>query len=145
MMADTFGPRVERRMPRPDGETILLVEDDAAVREFVAAVLKRDGYSVLKARHSAEALAFNFEFPGTIDLLLTDLCMPPHINGRCLAQAIRESRPGIPVLYISGYVDDSQVEKELIAGLSRFLPKPFSPDALSSCVRQALLRPAASA
>ena len=54
MMADTFGPRVERRMPRPDGETILLVEDDAAVREFVAAVLKRDGYSVLKARHGLQ-------------------------------------------------------------------------------------------
>lgn len=145
MLADAGGPRMDRRKPNPDGETILLVEDDSAVREFVAAVLKRDGYSVLKARHSAEALAFSEEYPGSIDLLLTDLCMPPHINGRRLAQAIRGSRPGIPVLYISGFVDDSNVELELAAGLSRFLPKPFSPDALSSCVRQALLRPTASA
>ena len=144
-MADAAGLKSINRKLNPAGETILLVEDDAAVREFVAAVLKRDGYAVLKARHSSEALTFNDEFTGPIDLLLTDLCMPPHINGRRLAQAIREARPGIPVLYISGFVDDANLHQELASGQSRFLPKPFSPDALSECVRQALLRPATSA
>lgn len=121
--------------------TILLVEDDSVVRELVARQLQRAGYSVLKARHSDEALHFNGEFDGPIHLLLTDLCMAPHMNGRKLAERIRPSRPGMRVLYISGFVDDDIVVDEIEHGMANFLPKPFTPDILLESVRLALIQP----
>src|SRR5689334_10231622 len=106
---DSLDPISARKAHAAGSRTVLLVEDEASVRELVAAILTRAGFSVLKARHSAEALHFNHEYDGSIHLLLTDLCMTPHINGRQLAGLVRHTRPGIPVLYISGYVDDEQM------------------------------------
>lgn len=142
---DFLEPLSGRKAQATGSRTILLAEDEAAVRELVAAVLTRSGFHVLKARHSAEALHFNNEFDGSIHLLLTDICMAPHINGRQLAGLVRHNRPGIPVLYISGYVDDQQVVHELNQGLARFLPKPFSPDALLATVRLAMEQSLATA
>ena len=120
--------------------TVLVVEDEGVVRDLVAGILKAQGFAVLKARHSTEALCFCEEYPGTIQLLLTDLCMPPHMNGRMLAGVIRATRPGVPVVYMSGFVDDDQVVGEIQGGLAHFLPKPFSPESLMATVRSALAR-----
>ena len=102
------------------------------------AVLQREGYGVIKARQSTEALLFNVEFPGEIHLLLTDMCMAPHVNGRRLAEQVRAARPGIAVLYMSGFVDDPEMAREVADGSAVFLPKPFRPDTLMGSVRMAL-------
>lgn len=118
--------------------TVLLVEDDSIVRELVAHVLQSEGYFVLKARHSAEALYYCGEYAGPLHLLLTDFCMAPHMNGRQLAGTIRLSRPDIPVLYMSGAVDDEVLVQEVETGMAYFLPKPFNPHFLLECVRRAM-------
>lgn len=140
MPASVLGSGPLRRALSAGSSTVLLVEDEAAVRELVASLLQREGYAVIKARHSTEALLFNLEFTGDIHLLLTDLCMAPHANGRRLAEQVRASRPGIAVLYMSGFVDDPEMGRELQAGTALFLPKPFRPDVLVQTVRLALSR-----
>lgn len=122
--------------------TVLVVEDEGMVRDLVTGILQTHGFLVLKARQSTEALCFSDEFPGTIHLLLTDLCMPPHANGRMLAGRIRAARPGTPVVYMSGFVDDDHVVGEIQEGLAFFLPKPFSPESLLATVRLALAKSA---
>lgn len=141
MLAIDNGALTQKRPPPPHPQTILLAEDDSVVRELVARQLQRAGYSVLKARHSDEAIQFNRDFDGPIHLLLTDLCMAPHRNGRELAGLIRPTRPGMRVLYISGFVDDDVVVDEIEHGLANFLPKPFTPDILLESVRMALVLP----
>lgn len=126
-----------------ESPTVLVVEDEGMVRNLVCGILQAHGYGVLKARQSIEALRFSEEFPGTIHLVLTDICMPPHLNGRILAGRIRASRPGTPVVYMSGFVDDDRVAEEIQGGQAHFLPKPFSPEALLSTVQQALAKAAA--
>lgn len=128
----------ESRTRRSQQTTVLVVEDDPGVRELVAAVLKRSGYLVLKARHSTEALHFHQEYDGSIHLLVTDLSMEPHLNGLQLAGLFRHGRPGIPVLYISGYVDDDRLMQEVENGQALFLSKPFTTDSLLETVRLAL-------
>jgi DNA-binding response OmpR family regulator len=129
------GPR------KPGGDktqTILVVEDDTPIREMISFLLEAQGYSVLKARHSREALFFENEFAGDIHLLLTDFCMRPYANGHELARQIRVNRPGIRVMYISGFVEDNSLQHELETEEAVFLAKPFSPNALLACVRKML-------
>lgn len=145
MPASVLGPRPPRRPLSAGSRTVLLVEDETPVRELVAAILQREGYAIIKARHSTEAALFNQEFPGEIHLLLTDLCMSPHPNGRQLAVQVRASRPGIAVLYISGFADDPEMAREVAKGAALFLPKPFRPEALVHSVRLALSRLAPAA
>lgn len=140
MPAGAAGAKPPKRALSTGSQTVLLVEDESMVRELVASVLQSGGYTVIKARHSTEALYFNGEFDGPVHLLLTDLCMSPHLNGRRLAELVRISRPGIPVLYMSGYVDDEEVFREVQNDKALFLSKPFSPDALLTTVRRALSR-----
>lgn len=118
--------------------TILVVDDDASVRDLVTYLLEMDGYKVLKAKHSQEALLFEEEFSGPIHLLLTDFCMRPHPNGCELANRVRHHRPGIPVLYMSGYVEDDSLQQDLESSQAAFLSKPFSPSGLLECVRKML-------
>ncbi|MDB5105496.1 MAG: sensory box histidine kinase/response regulator [Fibrobacteres bacterium] len=117
---------------------VLVVDDDESVRELMATILELDGYKVLRARHSEEALLMNRGFPGTIHLLLTDFCMKPHQNGFELARQVRQSRPGIRVIYTSGYVEQDVIQEEIESETSLFLAKPFSPHFLIGCVRKAL-------
>ena len=88
------------------GEIILLVEDDDVVRNLARRVLGDHGYSVVEARHGEEALAMSELHKGPIHLLLTDVVMPK-MSGRQLAQNLERLRPDIPVLYMSGYTDDT--------------------------------------
>jgi PAS domain S-box-containing protein len=122
--------------PRSRGAgTILLVEDEDDVRGFVSAALADLGYRVLVARHGAEALALAQREP-TLDLLVTDVVMPG-LGGPEVAQGLRRDRPGLRVLYISGYApasDDASAEPPL----APLLRKPFTLDALARQVREAM-------
>jgi two-component system, cell cycle sensor histidine kinase and response regulator CckA len=131
-------PAASRRpAAKPGHETILLVEDDAAVRRSIHRILAAFGYQVLEAANGNEALRVSSGHIGAVDLLLTDLVMPG-LNGREVARQVREQRPNLPVLFISGYdrghLPDGTKEE---AGLIVFR-KPFTGSALASKVREVL-------
>jgi CheY-like chemotaxis protein len=115
-------------------ETILLVEDDAALREMVRETLEASGYRVIEADGSAQAEA-RAEV-GAIDLVLSDVVMPGG-GGRELLEALRRRRPAIRCLFMSGYSDEALGPRGLAAG-SRILTKPFSTQALLHAVRESL-------
>ncbi len=121
-------------------ETILLVEDDESVRELNGDVLRENGYLVLDARHAGEALVVAERHPGPIHLLLTDVVMP-HMNGRELAERAASLRPNMKVLFVSGYMEDGALRRDLLDEHVNFLQKPFSPGKLTRKVR-AVLGPA---
>lgn len=117
--------------------TILLAEDEYAVRALCRRVLEGAGYEVLEAADGAAAVALAQAHAGPIDLLLTDVVMPG-ISGRESADAITAICPDIRVLYMSGYTDDDILRHGVLRGLVSFLPKPFTPGALLERVREAL-------
>jgi CheY-like chemotaxis protein len=118
-------------------ETILFAEDDEVLRALGARVLARFGYKVLVARTGKEALQIVAEHSGTIDLIATDVVMP-EMNGRQLVEKVIEARPGIRVLFMSGYTDDEVMRRGVIEGQTAFLQKPFTPDLLAQKVREVL-------
>ncbi len=119
------------------GETILLVEDAQRVRAVVREILEMTGYTVLEARHGAEAVEVATRHAGPIHLLVTDVVMP-QMSGRELAQRLATLRPDLKVLYMSGYTDDAIVRHGVLASGIAFLSKPFTPDALALKVRELL-------
>ncbi len=118
-------------------ETILLVEDEEAVRELARDILEANGYAVLEARHGDEALAICERHSEAIHLMLTDVVMPG-MNGRELAERLARLRPETKVLYMSGYTDNAIVLHGVLNGRAVFLQKPFTPDALARKVREVL-------
>jgi len=126
----------DRRPARPAGgkETILVVEDEGAVRGLIRTVLMRAGYEVLVANGGDEAVRLSESHTGHIHLLLTDMVMPG-TRGDDLARRLAASRPNLHVLLMSGYTD--QTVGELAAEVA-FLQKPFTPSALAQAVRRAL-------
>ena len=126
---------VARQLP-PSGETILLVEDERPVRALAALTLRGSGYTVLEAASGEEAIEV-FKTSGPIDLLLTDVVMPG-MNGRELADALRELEPELRLMYMSGYTDDARVRHGVAADHAEFLQKPFEVDDLLLKVRQVL-------
>ena len=118
------------------GGTILVVEDSAQLRELFRDVLELHGYNVLDAPNGRAALEVAAGFAGTIDLLLTDVIMP-EMNGRELADHLTASRPGIKVMFASGYSADDLVRHGVEAGMA-YMQKPFSPEALAQKVRDVL-------
>ena len=126
--------------PRADDrgfETVLLVEDDGAVRALMADVLRRRGYNVLAAADGFQALRIADAHGGAIQLLVTDVVMRK-MSGVDVAKAVREMRPDLRVLYVSGYAADPAITTE--SADHTFLLKPFTPDALARKVR-AILTP----
>ena len=116
------------------GETILVAEDEDALRDVVQRVLTRNGYTVLAAASGREALALLQEHSGRIDLLLTDVVMPT-ISGPALGHWVKEMHGEVPIMFMSGYPDDTLDTM----GRARFyLQKPFTADALLAMVREAL-------
>ncbi len=130
-------PPGERRKTYRGTETILVVEDDAAVRQLVADVLKAQGYRVLAAGDPEEAARTSTRYGQTIDLLLTDLVMPK-LNGRQLAEHLAFLRPKMKVMFMSGYTDDAIVRRGLLRPGVAFIQKPFTPQALVRKVRGVL-------
>lgn len=111
-------------------ETVLLVEDDANVRQLVAAVLQEHGYQVLEAETPAHAIALATAYEGTLDLLLTDVIMP-QMNGRKLYELLTATCGGLKVLYMSGYTDGIIAHHQILETDAAFLQKPFAiPDLL---------------
>jgi len=121
-------------------ETVLVAEDDPAVRALVCGALADRGYTVQEARDGREALAAARLYKGPIHLLLTDVVLP-HMSGRRLAERLRAERPESRLLYMSGYTDDAVVSHGVSAGNVPFLQKPFSASALSRKVREVLDQP----
>ena len=118
-------------------ETILLVEDDEAVRELNREILEERGYRVVEAWDGAAALEASASYAGPIHLLLTDMVMPG-MTGRQLADRLRSSRPGIRVLFVSGYTNDVVVRNGHVDPGIAFLQKPFTPDSLGRKIREVL-------
>src|SRR3954467_2191890 len=143
---DVYFPAIDRtadskiapaapEVPARGNETVLLVEDEDAVRSLVREVLRARGYQVLEAQKSAQALEICKTHPGPIDLLVTDVVLP-QISGRALAQQLGLARPQMKVLYISGYTDDKMLQHGIPG--TAFLQKPFSSDVLARTVRDML-------
>jgi len=118
-------------------ETILVVEDEPALREFIVEVLKERGYAVLEAEGPKYALSIGNTHPQPIHLLLTDMIMP-EIGGRELAKQLTKLHPETVVLYMSGYTDDTITLQGLLEADSAFLQKPFAPKQLTAKVRDVL-------
>jgi len=117
-------------------ETILLVEDEVALRELASDFLRSKGYRVLAAGDREDALKMCEDFKGPIHLMLTDVVMPGG-GGPELAKAVLETRPGLSVIYMSGYTDRAMSE-ELVGEKATFLQKPFSLEHLASRIRSLL-------
>jgi PAS domain S-box-containing protein len=121
------------------GETILVVEDEKAVRELTVRILQQLGYTILTASSGAEALELCRTHGGHIDLLLTDVVMP-NMSGRQLADQMRASRPKTKILFLSGYTENTVVHHGVLDAGVDFLPKPFSRENLSKKLREVLSR-----
>jgi CheY-like chemotaxis protein len=117
--------------------TVLLVEDEDAVRRLTSRVLTRSGYKVLGAASGHAALELAAKYEGTIDLLLTDVVMPG-MSGRELAEQLLPLRPGMRLLYASGYTEDAIILHGVSSLETAFLEKPFTPDVLLRKVRAVL-------
>jgi len=115
---------------------ILLVEDEEPVRHFAKAALEEQGYRVLEAGHGWEALMRLSEFDGAVNLVIADVMMP-EMGGSELARRLAVERPGLPILFLSGYTDDEMTLRGL-GPPSAFVQKPFTPDVLARRVRELL-------
>jgi two-component system cell cycle sensor histidine kinase/response regulator CckA len=118
-------------------ETLLLVEDEAMVRDLVRRLLESYGYAVLEARNGAEALEVAGAHDARIDLVLTDVVMP-QLSGPDLAARLCHLRPGLRVIFMSGYTEEKLDPQGVLEPHVQFLAKPFTPDALARKVREVL-------
>ena len=140
-------PRVDERVdrhpvraaagPARGSETILLVEDEAALRSLTRRVLEKYGYTVLEAATADAASALARDHAGPIHLLLADVVLPG-ASGRTLADALLPRRGDLKVLFMSGYTEDAIVHRGVLAAHSAFIHKPFSADGLAAKVREVL-------
>ncbi len=136
---EPLSPVTPPEKPRPavsGSETVLLVEDDEQVRLIASQILKLHGYRVLDAAGPADAIEQSQRFAEGIELLITDVVMPK-MNGRSLAERLREQRPQLLVLYMSGYADHVLEAEGALAGAG-FLQKPLTPLTLTAMVRHLL-------
>ncbi len=118
-------------------ETVLLVEDEPGVRGLVHETLRLHGYTILEARHGIEALLTGAKYMGPIHLLLTDVVMP-QMSGPEVAEKLLAVRPGMKVLYMSGYPDHPVFSQGKVKADTAFLQKPFTPRVLAQKVREVL-------
>jgi CheY-like chemotaxis protein len=143
-----YFPQVQERgsssMSRPDvstpprgSETVLLVEDDDAVRALARHVLQISGYTVLEASNGRDAVQLAENHQGQIHLLVTDVVLP-FLGGQQIAVLLRAMKPDLKVLYCSGYPDDAIVQHGTLEGGAAFLQKPYSPFLLAQKVRDVL-------
>jgi CheY-like chemotaxis protein len=132
---------IERVAPghvaRATGETVLVVEDEAALREVTRRILSRHGYSVLTASGGIEAIALARHHHGDIDVLVTDIIMPVML-GKDVAAAVTALRPGVPVIYMSGYARSMLMSNGSLERGVVLLEKPIAEDDLLRTVRQVL-------
>jgi PAS domain S-box-containing protein len=126
----------------PGSETLLLVEDEDAVRRITRISLQTRGFTVLEASDGVAALKVSETYHGEIHLLISDVVMPD-MGGRQLADAIRQQRPDLRVLFMSGYTDDAVLMHGVIESTDAFIQKPFTPLSLTRKVREVIDSPPA--
>jgi two-component system cell cycle sensor histidine kinase/response regulator CckA len=126
-----------RRGTRRGSEVVLLVEDEDNIREPAIEILESRGYRVLSAPDAMRALAVAEEHSGTINLLITDVVMPG-LSGNHLAERLVARRPGLKVLYISGYPEDAIAHHGVLGADQHFLQKPFPPGQFLEKIREVL-------
>ena len=119
----------------------MLAEDDRGVRTLARQILERRGYKVIEAADGDEAVRLLQSAAGPIDLLISDVVMP-NIGGRDLAAMAHAMRPGLKILFLSGYTDDVVLRHGIEGSELDFLQKPFTPTALAAKVREVLDGPA---
>ena len=143
-----YFPRVDAVLPEtasraPDrlslrgSETILVAEDEEQLRRFVVTVLENHGYRVMAAANGVEALRCFEQQGGVIDFVIADVVMPK-LGGKDLVDTIRKRRPGLPILYISGYAENAMFHQRQVAEGLQILSKPFTGQALLSRIRKIL-------
>ncbi len=125
--------------PELSKATVLVAEDDDQLRAQVQRILEKLGLEVITATDGADAIGQAADYPGPIDLLLTDVIMP-RMNGRELYQELRKTRPAVQVIFMSGYTDDVIADQQVMDEETLFLQKPFSMAALSQALRAALVK-----
>ncbi len=135
--ADRIAPGIQPPSERLGCETVLLVEDEEAVRNFADRILVDSGYTVLVAANAHDALTLATNHEQAIDLLLTDVVLPG-MSGRELAEELSARFPGINVLFASGYPDDALLRNGIKHRNASYIGKPFSGSALRQAVRQTL-------
>ncbi len=123
-------------MPRGN-ETILVVDDDANIRRLIADVLTALGYTCLSAADGDEALEIGKKQMAAIDLLLTDVVMPG-MNGRALAEAMKALKPGLRVVFMSGYTENTITHYGILDQGLHYLAKPVTPPELARKIRSVL-------
>ncbi|HLP76054.1 MAG TPA: response regulator [Candidatus Paceibacterota bacterium] len=130
--------RNENNKSAGGSETILLVEDEDAVRSLASRILARHGYQVIEARSGVEALSIWEREGSRIDLLLTDMVMPDGVSGWTLAQKLQSQKPGLKTVYTTGYSLDAIAHDHTLKEGLNFLPKPYDPQGLVDTVRRCL-------
>ncbi|HEY6944874.1 MAG TPA: ATP-binding protein [Candidatus Acidoferrum sp.] len=136
-IAEVPAPTRPQTTLRQGSETILVVEDDPGVRELVRMMLTSKGYTILTAEPPSEVERICEKHPGDIHLLLTDMILPG-ASGREIARRVGTMRPGVKVLYMSGYTDDALIRSHGLDKSFAFLQKPFSQGGLAAKVREVL-------
>ncbi|MBI5112204.1 MAG: PAS domain-containing protein [Rhodovulum sp.] len=132
---------IETSAAPADGEAVLVIEDDAAVRQTVVEVLRELGYEALEAMDGRGALVI-LDSSRRIDLLITDVGLPG-LNGRQVAEMARQRRPGLKVLFITGYAGEAAARGDFLAPGMELITKPFAVPALAARIRAIIERPAA--
>ncbi|HEX4507611.1 MAG TPA: PAS domain-containing protein [Alphaproteobacteria bacterium] len=129
---------IVQEQARGAGEAVLVVEDDPEVRVLVIEVLRELGYSTIEADSASNALHL-LQSVDTLDLMVSDVGLPG-MNGRQLAEIVRESHPDLPILFMTGYAPDAKVRGEFLAPGMQMIEKPFLVDALAARIREMLTR-----
>ncbi|MEM1179830.1 MAG: ATP-binding protein [Acidobacteriota bacterium] len=127
----------QRAYKTSGAETILLVEDEASVRKVVQEILRSRGYTILEATDGAEALRVAAEFEGDLDLVLTDVMMP-NMRGPQMVEELLRTRPGVAVVFMSGYSDERALGDLVRRGEAVMVRKPFTPNTLAKELRRVL-------
>ncbi len=138
MAPEAAAPEAAAAPERKGGETILVVEDETMLRELVREILETVGYQVLDAASGREALKIWEQRGPDVKLLLTDLVMPDGMSGHDLAAKLQETNPCLPVIFSSGYNQETLEEKQPARRGQRFLSKPYQPEDLAQAVRSSL-------
>jgi two-component system cell cycle sensor histidine kinase/response regulator CckA len=120
-------------------ETVLVVEDDPEVRRLIGGILRARGYHVIESTKGEEAIRFAHTLPDPMQLIVADVILP-EMSGPEVVRRVKEARPGIRALYISGYTDEAVLRHGTLEAGAIFLSKPFVPEALAGKVREALDR-----
>src|SRR5512134_3074364 len=118
-------------------ETLLIVENEAAIRNLLQMALRKSGYMVLAAESGREALDLLRDHRGSVDLLITDVMMPD-MDGPELVRQMSQVRPETRTLFMSGYTDDALGDRGVLPSNVNFIQKPFSPKAIAQKVRDIL-------